>query len=341
MEHLNIAVIGAGRMGRHHGSNFSRRVSKGRVIAVVDQNEDLVRKLADDLETKAYTNVDDVLGMSSLDAVCISTPIGSHKELILKSLAAKKHVFCEKPLTLSVTDAKEIVQAVNDSKCYFQLAFMRRFDDAFEAAKEKLGQGIIGNPVFIRSTGRDPGLPPVPGWGADPDACGDISFELCSHDYDSMRWLMDDEVAKVYAQAGILSSKDVAARCGGKMINDTLVVTMEFGKGALGSLDGLLNIKYGYDARMEIVGDEGVIIVGDIRNIDVVTGNKNKMFTIQAAPSFLDRFTHAYVKESQHFVDCIIEGKKPAVGVEDGLAAVKIASAVNKSIKLGQPVLVD
>jgi len=337
---INVAIIGAGRMGTLHGINFARKVSKSRVVAVVDQVRQMAEKLGGELGAEVFTNIDDVLTMPNVDAICISTPVGTHKEFSLKALKAKKHVLCEKPLTLTISDAEEIIEAVEKSGCFFQLAFMRRFDEGFVAAKEKLDEGLIGEPVFIRSTGRDPGLPPLGSWGSDPDACGDISFELCSHDYDSMRWLMGDEVKKVYAQAGILSSKDIANKFD-KMINDTIVVLMEFHSGALGSVEGLLNIKYGYDARVEIVGNEGIIFIGDPRHMDVTWGGKNRVLSFSASPSFTDRFSYAYVREAQHFVDCIIEGRKPAVGAEDGLAAVEIAVAVNQSIKTGRTVTVD
>lgn len=341
MTNVNIAIIGAGRMGWLHAGNYANTINNSKVVAVVDQNKALAQKMGNEFGIEVYTDIEDILKLSALDAICISTPIGTHKEISLRALAAKKHVFCEKPLVLTLSDAIEIVEAVESSGCCYQIGFMSRFDDSFEAAKKKIYQGVVGTPVFIRSTGRDPGLPPVPGWGANPKACGDISFELCSHDYDRMRWLMDDEVKKVYAQAGILSSKDVAAKCGGKMINDTLVVNMEFTKGALGSVDGLLNIKYGYDARVEIVGDEGVIAIGDMGHINVVYGNRDKYISVPTAPSFIDRFRYAYIKEAQHFIDCIIAGKKPRVGAKDGLEAVKIASAVNQSIESGQSVILD
>ncbi len=336
---VNVAVIGAGRMGSHHGRIFASQISNCRVEAVCDSDMNLCESLSREIGAQPFADIDKMLALPSVDAVCIATPVATHKEFILKALAAKKHVFCEKPLTLTEIDAIEIMTAAEKSGCVFQLAFMRRFDDAFVRAKEKLAEGIIGVPVFIRSSGRDPGLPPVPGWGSNPEACGDISFELCSHDYDSMRWLMADEVVKVYGRAGILSSKDIAAKYG-KMINDTLVVTMEFGRGALGSLDGLLNIKYGYDARVEIVGDEGILAVGEIRHLDISWGGGKKVISYSSAPSFLDRFHYAYIKQAQHFIECVLTGGTPKVGVADGLAAVKIAAAVNRSVQSGKPVSV-
>jgi myo-inositol 2-dehydrogenase/D-chiro-inositol 1-dehydrogenase/scyllo-inositol 2-dehydrogenase (NAD+) len=337
---INIAVIGAGRMGTLHSRNFAKRVSRSRVTSILDSDRALAEKLASELNAAAFTDIDTMLSSADIDAVCISTPIATHKEFSLKALKAKKHVLCEKPLTLTVEDAQEIIAARDNSGCFFQLAFMRRFDDSFIAAKQKLDQGLIGEPVFIRSSGRDPGLPPVPGWGSDPDACGDISFELCSHDYDSMQWLLGSNIKKVYAQAGILSSKDVAAKLD-KMINDTIVINAEFESGTLGSIDGLLNIKYGYDARVEIVGDEGIIFIGDPRHMDVTWGGREKVLTFPTCPAFSDRFSQAYVKQAQHFIDCIIENKTPIVGAEDGLSAVKVALAVNESIKSGNSVIIE
>jgi len=341
MGNVNIAVIGAGRMGQLHANNFAKKTNKSKVIAVADQNKKLAKQLSQEIGAKMYTNIQDILDIDAVDAVCIATPVSTHKKIIIKALKANKHVFCEKPLTLKVDDAYEIMKAVKDSKCYFQLGFMRRFDEDFMAAKEKLQEGIIGTPVFIRSSGRDPGLPPVPGWGSRPKECGDISFELCSHDYDSMRWLLNDDIKKVFAQAAILSSKDVAVKCDGTMINDSIVVSLEFNRGAFGSIDGLLNIKYGYDARVEIVGEEGIIIIGGINYKNIIYGGKDKLLKFPSAPSFVDRFKHAYDEEAQHFIDCIVKGEFPKVGAEDGLHAVKVASAVNRSIELKQPVLIE
>jgi len=325
-------------MGIKHGTNFAKYVHGSQVAYVVDSDRERADKLAAELGTRSAYDVDAVINSPDVDAVVISTPIFTHKEFCLKAAAAGKHIFCEKPLALTERDAEEIVEAVDRAGVKFLIAFMSRFDRSFELAKEKLEQNAIGTPVFVRSTGRDPGLPPVPGWGSDPEACGDIAFELCSHDYDRMRWLLNDEVKSVYARAAILSSKDVAAKCGGKMINDTLVVLVEFTRGTLAAVDGLLNIKYGYDARVEVVGDQGFISVGDVRYVDVGVATGSKEYRVGVAPSFLDRFYEAYIKEAQHFVDCILHDLPTRANARDGLEAVRIALAVNESIKSGRPV---
>ncbi|GBF34277.1 myo-inositol 2-dehydrogenase [Desulfocucumis palustris] len=332
---VGIGIVGAGRMGQLHAVNFAGHTAKSRVVAVADENPELAGRLAGQYGAAAFGKYQDLIEDDRVDALCICTPVFTHKEISLAALAAGKHVLCEKPLALTLDDALAIHQAAEKAGVVFQVAFMRRFDEAFVTAKEKIKAGTIGRPVFVRSTGRDPGLPPVPGWGSDPDACGDISFELCSHDYDSIQWLLDSDIKSVFARAGILSSVEVAKSCGGKMINDTLVVTAEFENGALGSIDGLLNIKYGYDARVEVVGDEGIIMIGNVRHLDVITGKADKHMTYPAAPSFTDRFVHAYVTEARHFVDCILEGRKPVVGSLEGLKAVQVALAVNDSIKKG------
>lgn len=335
---LSIAIIGAGRMGALHGTNFAKRVPGAAVRMVVDSNRAMAEKLAAELGASASDRFEDALGSPEIDAIVISTPVFTHKEFCIKAAAAGKHIFCEKPLTLNSSDADEIVAAVKASGVKFLMAYMTRFDRSFEAGKARLEQQVVGNPVFVRSTGRDPGLPPVPGWGSDPEACGDISFELCSHDYDRLRWLLRDEVKQVYARAGILSSQEIAKQCGGKMINDTLVVMLEFTRGALASVDGLLNIKYGYDARVEVVGDQGLLSIGDVKYVDVGVAGPGKAYAAAVAPSFIDRFHEAYIKEAQHFVDCILLDRPCRVTVDDGAAAVRIAHAVNQSIRTGQPI---
>ncbi|OIQ10375.1 scyllo-inositol 2-dehydrogenase (NAD(+)) [Moorella thermoacetica] len=335
---IGVGIIGAGRMGQLHAQNFAQKVVGAKVVAVADNNQELALELAREFNANAYKSYQDLLTDQKVDAVCVCTPVFTHKKIVLDALEAQKHVLCEKPLALSMEDAEKIYQATENSNRVFQLAFMRRFDDAFMEAKEKIKAGFIGKPVYIRSSGRDPGLPPVPGWGSDPDACGDISFELCSHDYDSIQWLMESDIKTVYARAAILSSVQIANSFSDKMINDTLVVTAEFKSGALASIDGLLNIKYGYDARVEVVGDEGIIIIGGLKHIDIISGKRDKWMAFPTAPSFTDRFAQAYVNEANHFINCILTGQKPRVGALEGLKAVKVALAVNESIKKNLPV---
>jgi len=276
MINVNLAIIGAGRMGKLHANNFNH-IHSSNVAAIVDTQEELGKKLANDVDAVYYNDFQKALEDENIDAIVIATPILTHKKFIIEGIKAGKHVFCEKPLTLTMENANEIKEVIENKNKKFQLAFMRRFDEDFLFAKNKIKEGAIGTPVFIRSTGRDPGLPPVPGWGAEPEKCGDISFELCSHDYDSMRWIMDDEVTEVYAKSDILSSHEEAELTGGKMISDTLVISLQFSRGALGSVDGLLNIKYGYDARMEIVGDQGVLLVGTPNYNNVILGTNEKV----------------------------------------------------------------
>ncbi|MFE4140440.1 Gfo/Idh/MocA family oxidoreductase [Peribacillus sp. YIM B13472] len=338
MKKINIAIIGAGRMGQLHAKNFEYFVYGANIKAVCDQEKALAQKLAIEVEGEVYSDVSVLLLDESIDAVVITTPVQTHKTFVLQALEAGKHVFCEKPLCLNIEDANDMYQKAKETKKVFQVGYMRRFDKGYETAKQKISEGAIGTPVFIRSTSRDPGLPPVPGWGCFPEKSGDISFELCSHDYDSIRWLLDDEVESVFGQAAVLSSIKEKEICGGTMMNDTIALTLKFSRGALGTVEGLLNIKYGYDARTEIIGDEGVISIGQMNYIDVVTGTSEHKISLPTAPSFTDRFAEAYIKEGQHFIDCILNGQTPIVGVRDGLEAVKIAAAVNKSIQLAAPV---
>ncbi|MBE3580068.1 MAG: Gfo/Idh/MocA family oxidoreductase [Thermoanaerobacteraceae bacterium] len=336
---IGIGIVGTGRMGQLHATNFHGKVAGSQVMAVADEIWDRAQELGQKLNVKkVYKDYRNLLEDPRVDAIVICTPVLTHKQIILDALAAGKHILCEKPLTLTVEDAEDLYRAIEGSNVVFQLAFMRRFDEAFMVARDKIQEGVIGRPVFVRSTGRDPGLPPIPGWGADPDACGDIAFELCSHDYDSMQWLIDSDIINVYARAAILSSIEVAKKYGGKMINDTLVVLTEFANGALGSIDGLLNIKYGYDARVEVVGDEGSLFIGALENVDIMLARGDRHFAMPSAPSFIDRFAQAYVKEAEHFVNCVLNSRKPRVGILDGVKAVKVASAVNESLRTGAPV---
>jgi len=338
---IRIGIVGAGRMGRIHAQNLLDHAPRATIVAVADETEDLAATLDQKTGAVAFTDHRELLRRAEVDAILVCTPLFTHKRIVLDALAAGKHVFCEKPLALSLEENEEICQAVEGGDRIFQMAFMRRFDRAFVSCKQKLQQGAIGRPVFVRSSGRDPGLPPVPGWGSDPALCGDIAFELCSHDFDSLQWLLGSDIKLVYARASILSALEAARASGGKMINDTIVICLEFENGALGSIDGLLNIKYGYDARVEVVGDAGLLCIGDMRDQPLLWGTADKQLCSPAAASFADRFAPAYVEQIRHFLHCVATGDSPRVGVQDGLKAAKVAAAVNESIKSGRSALVE
>jgi len=335
MNEVRVCLVGAGRAGMVHANNIVYNIKNAVLAAIVDADPELVNERKKELGVeRGFTSIDDTLSSDSFDAVVIATPTFTHKELILKSAEAKKHIFCEKPMTITESDGKEILDTVNNNKVKLQIGFMRRFDPPFVHAKEMIDEGVFGDVMIIKSVGRGPGLPPV--WANNMSKSNGILGEVNSHDFDSTRWLANSEYSRIYAEAVNHKIKKYKKKF--PEFYDNAVCTVRFKNDIIGTIDGTCPVDYGYDARTEIVLTKGLIVIGEIKSEALLSCDINGNIKKRAFKSWRNRFKEAYLEEMKHFINCIIEDKKPEVTGEDGLAAVKAVVAANKSIKTGMPV---
>jgi predicted dehydrogenase len=215
-----------------------------------------------------------------------------------------------------------------------QMGFMRRFDPVFCAAKERIDGGEIGSPMIVRSLTRGPGLPPR--WACDIRTSNGMLAEVNSHDFDTIRWLAGSEYEKIHAEANTLKCFDLKEEF--PEFYDNAVVTLRMKEGSLGIIDGSCPVGYGYDARAEVLGNEGVMFIGELEDTAVITCTKSTGLVASNFPGWRQRFREAYIAEARHFVDCIIDEKEPSVTGEDGRRALEGVLAANRSIRTGRPV---
>lgn len=335
MNPVRVCVIGVGRAGMVHATNFKDNVPGAFLAAVVDADLELAEERAKDLGVDLFfSDLRQVLDRAEIDAVCITTPTFTHAEIAITAAKADKHIFCEKPMALSLNEADRMIQAAEEAGIKLQIGFMRRFDPVFLTAKEKIEAGLIGQPMIVKSTGRGPGLPPH--WACDPRTSNGMLAEVNSHDFDSMRWLTGSEYARVYAEGVTFKCPDLKEEF--PDFYDNAVVAVRFQNGVLGILDGSCPVDYGYDARMEILGTEGVILVGELQDRAVTTCTKQAGVVTSTFRSWRNRFRDAYIAEARHFVECILQDRDPLVTGHDGRKAIEAVLAANESIRPGRPV---
>ncbi len=326
MRKVGIGVVGLGRIGKLHAEVFHAKIERARLVAVCDAYEELARKVGESMGVKWYKDYESMLKDPEIDAVVICTPTFLHADMVIQALENDKDVFCEKPLTVTSTEAKEVFKKTQESGKIVQVGYMRRFDSAFSQAKERIVKGTIGRPLIFIGIARDPA--PPPGWAADPKLSGGIFLDMLSHDFDMARWLMDSEVAKVYVRGGSYIYKEV----GEKGDLDVVAINFEFKSGALGIIHGSRKSAFGYDLRTEVMGTEGTVYVGCSHDPLFSVGTSEGL-TFYGIQWFFKRFYDAYVEEDKHFVECVIKNHRPLVTVLDGLRAVQIAEACWKSLK--------
>ncbi len=329
-ERLGVAVIGSGRAGMVHARNFARKVRRARLVALMDQKAERVKEKAHELEVdNYYTELDQVLSDPEVDAVVIGTPTFTHAEIASVAARAGKDILCEKPLAISLEEADKISAAVEDSGVHFMVGFMRRFASGFVEARERIVAGEIGEVMTVKSTGRGPGLPPR--WALDPELSNGNLAEVNSHDFDAIRWLTDSEYQSVFTRGGNFKSSSLEEDF--PEFYDNAVVSFELTDGTIGTVDGTCPADYGYDARMEILGSDGVLFVGEVAKRGVAICTTDRGFQRKPVDSWQNLFSRAYEREDRHFVDSVLEDEQPKVTLEDGRKALEVVLAANRSLR--------
>lgn len=325
---IGICLIGAGRAGLIHAVNFRRAVPGADLVAVADPYLEACQNACKELDIdRYYLDYKLALQDPDVDAVVIVAPTSLHCEMVEAAAAAGKHVFCEKPMAMNEEECERMIQACKHHSVILQLGFMRRFDDSFELAYEAVQRGDIGDVVMVRSNTRGPSIPMK--WTYDLKKSNGPLAEVNSHDIDSLRWFSGSEFSSVYAIAGNYRCPDAIEEYPDYYDNVSMIA--RFKNNAQGIIDGAVSVKYGYDARVEILGTHGCIYLGEMKDkrISIVT---NSGVVLPVQNSWRTLFTDAYLKEDKHFIECIREGKKPKAGGLDGKMNVKVVNAGNRSI---------
>jgi scyllo-inositol 2-dehydrogenase (NAD+) len=331
---LNVGLIGVGRLGRIYARDLSTRIACTRLVAVADVDQSAVDEITGEFDVPfGTTNPEDLISHPSVDAVVIVTPTSTHRAVTEAAAASGKAVFCEKPLSISLDEASAIKHAVERSGIFFQMGFMRRFDRGFAAAKQRLGEGAIGEAVVFKSTSRDPFRPSVE--YADPRSSGGMILDMGIHDFDLARWFMG-EVATVQAIGGVLAYPELGAV--GDI--DNAIISLVFTSGRLGVVDLTRNGIYGYDIITELLGTQGTLRVGYIRETPLLIMTKG-VVAHDTVPYFMERFAQAYTAQLENFAQNVLQGRQPPITVDDGVQALRIAVAATRAQHTGLRVEVE
>jgi myo-inositol 2-dehydrogenase/D-chiro-inositol 1-dehydrogenase/scyllo-inositol 2-dehydrogenase (NAD+) len=328
-------MIGAGRVGKNH-SRAMRHVAGAEIVAIVEQVAQVREETATEFGIdRQFDSLEASLQGAEYDAVVITTPTPTHLPIAALAAEHKKHVFLEKPMALNLQECGAIADAVNRNGVLLQLGFMRRFDPEFVAAAQRIEAGEIGQPMMIKSNTHGPGLPPP--WARDLRTSNGMLAEVNSHDWDTTRWLMGSNYERVYAE--VANFKGAANNVDTPHFYDNVLVNLKFENGGLGLISGVCPCGYGYDARVEIVGEKGIMQIGELKGQAVVVcTNRDEGLITPIFRTWPERFEWGYINELDHFVTCIRTGKTPRVGAAEGRWAVAGVLAGTKSFLEERPV---
>ena len=227
-----------------------------------------------------------------------------------------------------------MIEVLDRTATMFQAGFMRRFDAGYLAAKKQIDAGVIGKPVTFKSIGRDPFCPDLE--YARPSVSGGLILDMAIHDFDLGRWLMGDEVRRVYTEGGTLAFPQLNTV--GDI--DNAVINMLFRRGALGNVEVSRNALYGYDIRTEVLGTEGGLNIGYYQQTPLLVLTRQGI-QYDMVPYIIQRFGDAYRAQIIDFVDRVQAGRGPAVDGRDARAELAIGLAATRSFHEARPVDLD
>jgi inositol 2-dehydrogenase len=328
---LPVGLIGLGRLGRVYARDLATRIPQTRLQAVADPAGDVAAEVAAEFDVPRWSrDPQQVIDDPDVEAVVIVSPTSTHHGLVLAAARAGKATFCEKPPSLSLAETLEMKTVVQESGIFFQMGFMRRFDSGYAAAHRQLAQGLIGTAVVFKSSSRDPHRTSLE--YADPRSSGGMIMDMGIHDFDLARWFMG-EVRTVHAVAGTLAYPEL------KTVGDldNAIVSLVFQDGRLGVVDLSRNGIYGYDITTELLGTDGTLRVGYLRETPVQVMKKNQV-SHDTVPYFMERFAGAYTAQLQDFAGNVLEQRAAPVTLEDGVGAIRIAIAAQRAYETGGPV---
>jgi myo-inositol 2-dehydrogenase/D-chiro-inositol 1-dehydrogenase len=337
MNKVRIGSVGLGRLGLQHAVNIASRIQNAELSALCDVDGAKLKEAADKLGVPhRFATFEELIACKDIDAVVLVSPSALHTRQIAAAMAAGKHVFSEKPLGVTVTECKEAEKAVEaHGDLVFMLGFMRRFDESYKYAHDKVAAGEIGKPILFRSYSQDPEKFIAGAIAFAPHSGGQF-LDMAVHDIDLARWFTGSEPETVYAIGGCYAHPEFAASKDG----DNVSCLMKFKNGCMVFLFAGRTAPHGYNVETEIIGTKGILRIASVPQKNLVEVLDNYGVRRVCSENFLERFDTAYVNEVQEFVDCIIQKKKPAVTVYDGTKVSEIAYTCKAAFESGKLVYV-
>jgi len=328
---IRFALLGAGRIGKVHAKAVSANPA-AKLVAVADAMPAAADAIASQYGCEVRT-IDQILRSKDIDAVVICTPTDTHADLIEKFSAAKKAIFCEKPIDLSVKRVQDCLKVVAKNKTVLMVGFNRRFDPHFMAVRAAIDAGEIGDVEMVTIVSRDPGAPPI----EYVKRSGGIFRDMTIHDFDMARFLLGEEIATVSAQASVLVDKAIGKA--GDYDSVSVMLTTKSGKHA--TISNSRRATYGYDQRIEAHGSKGSVAAENQRAVSIEVATAKGYTRPPLHDFFMTRYTEAYANEIAAFINAIGGKAKASPSGADGLAALALADAAVKSVKEGRAVKVS
>ncbi|RLL90843.1 dehydrogenase [Mesotoga sp. HF07.pep.5.2.highcov] len=328
----SIAILGAGMMGNVHARAY-RAIDQRNSLWIVDPVESRAKAISEKYGA-TVASFEEILENSSVDIVDICTPTFTHRELAVRALEAGKHLFCEKPVALTLEDARAMDGAAKKSGRKFMVGHVVRFFPQYIRVKELAAAGDVGEIVMARLY-RGGSFPShgIDNWFADITKSGGVFVDLSIHDFDFLRKLLGP-VKTVEARSVTLSSERK------KNSFDHGMAILRFESGALAHIEGSwaepAGMPVNFGTFYEFVGTKGMITNSYEREtmLRLQTSIDGKPRYLQENPAYFDPYT----EELKSFILSVEKDREVPVNGQEAIESLRVALAANMSAKLHRPV---
>ncbi len=312
MRTVNVGVIGVGAMGENHVRVY-HKIEEANLIGVSDVSERALKKIEKKYGAKGYTDYCELLQNPDIEVVSVCVPTTFHHAVVMEAIKHKKHILVEKPIAFTLTEAEEMIEAAKEAGVILATGHVERFNPAVQKAKELIDDGVIGDIVSAFAKRVGPLPPRIKDVG--------VSIDLAIHDLDIMNYLFEEDITQVYGTMN--SSFDDSE------FEDHAEIMVSFDNESTGIIE--VNWLTPYKRReLELTGTAGIISVDYIQQSIEVFGKFAQDIEIKHEEPLKD--------ELKSFLKSVVEEKEPVITGEDGLKALKMVIAANKSSKEHRPI---
>jgi len=326
---LGWGLIGASTIAHEWMAAAINAQPDGRVAAVLSGDPERARRFAaGHAIPRSYDTLDGLLADPTVGAVYISTTNERHREQTLAAARAGKHVLCEKPLALTLDDAREMAAACRAAGVLLATNHHLRNAVTHRALRRLVAEGAIGQPLAARVFHAVYLPPHLQGWRiARPDAGGGVILDITVHDVDTLRFVLDDEIDEVTALAG---SQGLAQ--GG--LEDTVMGVLRFHGGVLAQFHDAFTVRHA-PTGLQVHGTEGSLFAEDVMTqqptgrVYLQRGDEREEIDVGPPENLYERSVRLFTAATRG------EGQ-PAATAEDGLASLAAALAVRESARGGR-----
>ena len=326
MRSYGVGMIGAGHAGREHLKAVRDHPQTHVVgLAVACPSQERAAALANEFGIKFLTDdYRELLTRDDIDVICVCSPNRLHARQILESLAAGKHVLCEKPMVTNIEDAQRVVTASQTAGTRFLVGQICRFSPIYRAIKRLYDDGDLGQAFFAEADYIKQSLSIQKRWWLDPREPHFTVFNGGVHPLDLLRWVVG-EVDEVQAYSNHMVVREAT-------FDDCVIATLRFANGCIGKLLVAFGASMPYELNLSIYGTQG-------------TARNDRLF-LERLPGLQDfaRLPIPVVREHPYFGDewdelvaAIKEDRPTRVDALDGARTVALCAAVGEALDTGRP----